>query len=98
MTLRELFPLLAPGGWYFIEDLDWTPPDEDPSKITPTKCLLREIQQYGTARSIDPLGVSGLSGEIAEILFFDSHHELERATLLNGLAAIRKRGGAGLTG
>jgi len=39
--------------------------------------------------------LSALDGEIAEILFFDSHYELNRAKLMGGLAAIRKRGGAG---
>jgi hypothetical protein len=96
LTMREFFPLLADGGWYFIEDLDWQPPGEDPSKITLTKTLLREIQEHGAARSVDPLGVSALAGQIAEILFFDSHYELTRAKLLGGLAAIRKRGGSGL--
>jgi ELWxxDGT repeat protein len=38
------------------------------------------------------------SGEFADILFFDSHYELERANLLGGLAAIRKRGGGSLFG
>jgi hypothetical protein len=96
LTLREFFPLLADGGWYFIEDLDWQPPGEDVAKITLTKTLLREIQQHGKAQSIDSLGVSNIAGQMAEILFFDSHYELNRAKLLGGLAAIRKRGGAGL--
>jgi FkbM family methyltransferase len=96
LTLREFFPLLADGGWYFIEDLDWQPPGEDVAKITLTKTLLREIQQHGKAQSIDSLGVSDIAGQMAEILFFDSHYELNRAKLLGGLAAIRKRGGAGL--
>jgi glycosyltransferase involved in cell wall biosynthesis len=96
LTLCEFFPLLADGGWYFIEDLDWQPPGEDPSKITLTKNLLREIQEHGSARSFDPLGVSKLAGQMAEILFFDSHYELTRAKLLGGLVAIRKRGGTGL--
>jgi hypothetical protein len=39
--------------------------------------------------------VGELAGQIAEILFFDSHYELQRANLLGGLVAIRKRGGAG---
>jgi hypothetical protein len=30
------------------------------------------------------------------ILFFDSRYELDRAKLLGGLVAIRKRGGSGL--
>ncbi|AZO57761.1 hypothetical protein EJ077_21415 [Mesorhizobium sp. M8A.F.Ca.ET.057.01.1.1] len=96
LTLREFFPLLAEGGWYFIEDLDWQPPDEETGKIALTKNLLREIQRHGSARSADPLGVSALAGQIAEILFFDSHYELNRANLLGGLVAIRKRGGIGL--
>jgi glycosyltransferase involved in cell wall biosynthesis len=95
LTLCEFFPLLADGGWYFLEDLDWQPPGEDPSKITLTKNLLREIQQHGSARSIDPLGVSRLAEQIEEILFFDSHYELARAKLMGGLVAVRKRGGSG---
>ena len=50
MTFREFFPLLAEGGWYFIEDIDWQPPGEDAASITPTKHLLREIQQCGATR------------------------------------------------
>jgi glycosyltransferase involved in cell wall biosynthesis len=98
LTMREFFPLLADGGWYFIEDLDWQPPGEDAGRIALTKTLLKEIQLEGKARSIDPLGISVLSGQIDEILFFDSHYELERARLMGGLAAIRKRGGSGLVG
>jgi glycosyltransferase involved in cell wall biosynthesis len=90
LTLREFFPLLAEGGWYFLEDLDWQPPGEDLGKITLTKTLLREIQQHGSSRSVDPLGVSALADQFAEILFFDSHYELNRAKLLGGLVAIRK--------
>ncbi|UCI29387.1 glycosyltransferase [Mesorhizobium sp. B4-1-4] len=92
LTLREFFPLLAEGGWYFIEDLDWQPPGEDGAKITLTKTLLRQIKDHGAARSVDPLGVGELAGQFAEILFFDSHYELNRAKLLGGLVAIRKRG------
>jgi hypothetical protein len=91
MTFREFFPLLSEGGWYFIEDIDWQPPGEDAASITRTKHLLREIQQCGATRSTDPLGVSELSAQIADIHFFDSHYELQRANLLGGLVAIRKR-------
>jgi len=91
LTLRELFGLLAPGGWYFIEDLDWQPPGEDLAKITLTKTLLREIKDTGQAQSRDPLGITAIAGEFAEILFFDSHYELGRAQLMGGLVAIRKR-------
>jgi len=96
LTLREFFPLLADGGWYFIEDLDWQPPGEDSAKIALTKHLLREIQEHGRALSTDPLGLSELAGQFDEILFFDSHYELARAKLMGGLVAIRKRSGTGV--
>ena len=95
LTLVEFFPLLADGGWFFIEDLDWQPPGEDRAKIALTKTLLREIDEHGAARSLDPLGVSAIAAQFAEILFFDSHYELNRARLMGGLVAIRKRGGRG---
>jgi len=97
LTLSEFFPLLADGGWFFIEDLDWQPPGEDPSKITLTKTLLREIRDHGCARSLDPLKVSALADQFDQILFFDSHYELNRAKLMGGLVAIRKRAGGGRT-
>jgi len=93
LTLVEFWSLLAEGGWYFIEDLDWQPPGEDRAKIALTKTLLREIQEHGAARSTDPFGVGGLVSQFAEILFFDSHYELTRAQLMGGLVAIRKGGG-----
>ncbi len=95
LTLLEFFPLLEKGGWYFIQALDWQPPGEDNERIALTKTLLREIQQHGSTRSADPLGLSALADEMQEILFFDSHYELERANLLSGLVAIRKCGGSG---
>jgi hypothetical protein len=91
MTFRELWPLLADGGWYFIEDLDWQPPGEDRERIALTKDLFREIDRHGAPRSVDPEGVGGFVGQMEEILFFDSHYELTRARLLGGLVAIRKR-------
>ncbi|MDX8482046.1 glycosyltransferase [Mesorhizobium sp. VK24D] len=94
LTLREFFPLLAEGGWYFIEDLDWQPPGEDSARVTLTKTLLREIKDHGRSRSLDPFGVGELADQFAEILFFDSHYELDRARLLGGLVAIRKVGRA----
>ena len=94
MTFREFFPLLVDGGWYFIEDLDWQPPGEDAAIVPLTKHLFKEMQQYGSVRSLDPLGISELSAQISDVLFFDSHYELQRAILLGGLLAVRKRGGS----
>jgi hypothetical protein len=96
LTLQEFWPLLADGGWYFIEDLDSQPSGEDPGKITSTKTLLREIKEHGRARALDPLDVSALAHDFTEVLFFDSHYMLAHQNLLGGLVAIRKRGGSGL--
>ncbi|HTX49999.1 MAG TPA: glycosyltransferase, partial [Caulobacteraceae bacterium] len=93
LALGELFPRLAGGGWYVIESLDWQPPGEDRAEIALTKDLLRDLQAHGAPRGPDPYGVAELRGDIAEILFFDSHYELTRARLMGGLVAIRKRGG-----
>jgi hypothetical protein len=92
LTLREFFPLLRDNGWYFIEDLDWQPANEDRNKITTTKRLLQEIQYYGVTKSVDPLQIGQLAPHFSEILFFDSHFELQNADHLGGLVAIRKRG------
>ena len=59
---------------------------------------MREIQRNGGTQSADPFGIREVSGRIADILFFDSHYELERANLRSGLVAIRKCGGAGVAG
>jgi hypothetical protein len=92
LTLREFFPLLAAGGWYFIEDLDWQPPGEDRNRISLTKDILKELKQCGRTSLLDPLNIGELASEMADILFFDSHYELTRARLMGGLVAIRKRG------
>ena len=42
LTFREFFPLLADGGLYFIEDLDWRPLGEDADRVALTKtCCAR---------------------------------------------------------
>jgi hypothetical protein len=96
LAFRTLFPLLAGGGWYFIEDLDWQPSGEGSERCTLTKSLFREMQQ-GIVRSLDPYELVALMGQVADIMFFDSLYELERATLVGGLVAIRKCAGRGAT-
>jgi glycosyltransferase involved in cell wall biosynthesis len=95
MGFCEFYPLLAEGGWYFIEDLDWQPPGEDPNRIALTKQLFQDLR-HGRAPALDPFGVARFMDQMADILFFDSQYELQRANLLGGLLAIRKRGGSGL--
>jgi hypothetical protein len=95
-TLKALFPLLADGGWYFIEDLDWQPAGEARSEVLLTKDLLAHVGEGSGTGTPDPHGIEALKSQIERILFFDSHFELDRAGHFRGLAAIRKRGGSGL--
>lgn len=96
MTFRAFFSLVAPGGWYFIENLDWQPPGEDPSQVMLTKNLFAALRDGDSEGLVDPEGLAALRGEMAEILFFDSHYELCRAGLRGGMLAIRRRGGSGI--
>ena len=93
-TLKALFPMLAEGGWYFIEDLDWQPPGENSSAVSLTKELLAAIKEPRVTLGPDPFGIKDLASEIDQILFFDSHYEVSRARHFGGLVAIRKRGGS----
>jgi hypothetical protein len=92
-ALAAFWPLLADGGWYFIEDLDWQPPGEDEDAIALTKTLLREIERGAGRSALDPHGVAKMAHQFGQILFFDSHYELDRAGLMGGLVAISKRVG-----
>ncbi len=92
LAFRTLFPLLADGGWYFIEDLDWQPPGDAAGTAALTKLVFQQLQQHARIEAADPLGIGQLADTIGEILFFDSHYEIARATLLGGMVAIRKRG------
>ena len=50
ISLGFLFPYLKPGGLYFIEDLDWQPPFENPHDLK-TLELARRFQEAGTIQS-----------------------------------------------
>ncbi|GJD37541.1 hypothetical protein FMGBMHLM_4475 [Methylobacterium aerolatum] len=90
-ALAALFPALAPGGWYFIESLDWQPARESGSSVSTTKSLIADIKAHGRPTTAsDPLGISSLIPYFDQILFFDSLYELGRANLIGGLVAIRK--------
>ena len=65
LTLAKLFPHVAPGGLYVIEDLNWQPFDEPCSTLD----LLRAFQETGRLSSphIAPAEARYLESEIAEI-------------------------------
>lgn len=91
LTLRRLWPLLRPGGWYVVEDLDWRPEGEDPARVSPTKLLLAALAPGAAPHALDPADVQAIRDEVAEVRSFDSRAELLRRGELGGLGALRKR-------
>ncbi|MEW5880057.1 MAG: glycosyltransferase [Pseudomonadota bacterium] len=94
VTFKQLFPLVAPGGLYIIEDLDWQPPlAADAPQTPPTKTLLEYFG--GTGRL--PSAVwsrdesDALAAQIEAVEFHDSFSELVNRNLCGGLAVIRKK-------
>ena len=91
MTFRALFPKLAPGGWYFIEDLDWQPGAEDREQVALTKDLFQALQGGSAGELPDPEQIGSFLPDIDDVRFYDSHYELCRAGLRGGLLGVRKR-------
>lgn len=95
ITLAALFPHLAPGGLYCIEDLHYQPADLELRNITSTRDFLRDLRYGGSGArlAIDQQGLATLLSQIASIHFFDSRSA--RWTLAqreDALAVISKRG------
>jgi hypothetical protein len=95
ITLAALFPHLAPGGLYCIEDLHYQPADLELGDITPTRDFLRDLRFGGSGArlAMDQQDLASLLKQIASIHFFDSRSP--RWTLAqreDALAVITKRG------
>ena len=89
ITLGALFPALAPGGIYVIEDLFFQPQDREPEGATKTADMLRRAEVDGEFRA------SHLTAEAAAYL----NEHVERVALFDSLAAertIRNRDGIGV--
>jgi hypothetical protein len=92
IALATLFPFVAAGGLYIIEDLHWQPAAIEKIAIPKTRFLCRDFKSSGTIRS--PVITGGESAYLAEsiesIELFDSMNRFN-VDNKDGLAVITKR-------
>jgi hypothetical protein len=92
IALATLFPFVAAGGLYIIEDLHWQPAAIEKIAIPKTRSLCRDFRSSGTFRSpvITDRESAYLAENIESIDLFDS---MDRYNIDNkdGLAVITKR-------
>jgi len=74
VALRTLFPFLAPGGVYIIEDLFFQPPDRERSDATKTADMLRRAEATGKfdAHNLPEGSAAYLDQHVERIALFDS--------------------------
>src|SRR5262249_33025892 len=92
IALATLFPFVAAGGLYIIEDLHWQPAGIEKVAVPKTRSLCRDFKSSGTIRSpvITDDESAYLVDNIERIDLFDS---MDRNNVDNkdGLAVITKR-------
>jgi hypothetical protein len=92
IALATLFPFVAPGGCYIIEDLHWQPAALEKSGIPKTRTLCRDFKSVRIIRS--PIISEGESAYLADnirsIDLFDSMDRYNEDSR-DGLAVITKR-------
>ena len=92
IALATLFPFVAAGGLYIIEDLHWQPAAIEEIAIPKTRSLCRDFKSSGTFRS--PVITDGESAYLAEnIESLDLFDSMDRYRIDNkdGLAVITKQ-------
>lgn len=93
LTLGVLYPLLRPGGYYIIEDLDWQPDEFETQGFPKTKDLLLELEHAKIFRS--PVMTETerlyLEQQTQMITFHDSFSELANRGLQRGFGVLKKR-------
>ena len=93
ISLAYLFPHLASGGLYFIEDLNYQPPHLEKPGTVKTRDLLRAILDSKPISSdfIDNSEIDYLIANIANIEFYDSMDYASGSIGQDSLAVIRKK-------
>ena len=77
----ELFPRLAPGGLYIIEDLRWQPPAYEKDGFTKTAALFQSYLHEGAFRHNSPeleTGFNDLAAEISGAFVFQARFQKKR--------------------
>jgi len=101
IALAHLFPHLAPGGLYCIEDLHYQPADMELPGISTTREFLRDLRfgRSGARLAMDQQGLAALLVQIGSIHCFDSQSERwPLAQREDALAVLVKRGNHPLLG
>lgn len=95
ITLGALFPFLAPGGVYCIEDLHYQPAELELHGITPTREFLRNLRfgRTGARVALTQAEIGVLAAQLRAVLFFDSASDRwPLARLEDALAVLVKQG------
>lgn len=77
----ELFPKLASGGLYVIEDLRWQPPVYERAGITKTAELFQSYLNTGRFKHSDPAVAeefNGVRDQISGAFVFQAHYQKQR--------------------
>jgi hypothetical protein len=90
ISLGYLFKFVRPGGYYFIEDLAWQPPELEPPGAPKTLKVLEHLKFFGKVESPYFLEEEKqyLTDHVEKIVFYDS---MFRAAHVDALAVLVKK-------
>ena len=93
ITLGALFPYVAPGGVFIIEDLFFQPSDREPAEATKTDHLLRHAEATGEFRGSHLTSEASvyLEANVERVALFDSLARKRVIRNRDGLAVLWKK-------
>jgi hypothetical protein len=92
IALGALFPHLKPGGWYFIEDLLYQPPQLERPDAVKTSAVLKALAN-GRMPAVSHVGqdeAAYIEQHTAAVEFYDSHDRHFGGIGRDALAVLRK--------
>lgn len=98
VTLASVFPMLKPGGLYFIEDLHYQPPETEEEGVPLTIDILHRLVSSTAGGNSPSAAISDaewryLSENVESIRFFDSIRIGSRRGSTDALAVVSKKRG-----